>query len=197
MYSIGTPSSSDENLFEDIKTQADDGTLIGVSSGETLKDDVDVGLKIIAQSQNDKELDDDLTDSSLSGHLETASEMTKLQKSFEVPLPQRAEETDDILRRDKCLDSIGNLPEIHNIKVDDSFTLSSAVNSAFQPEFNERVDQNEEHELKQVIGDLHSASDLESGDLDVLQGSEHPMDGASDKLNIALRHLKSQLTILR
>ncbi len=194
LYSIGTPSSSDENLFEDIKAQTEGSTPTGVSCVAALQDDVD--LKVIAQSQGDQELEDDLTDSSKSGHLETSSEMTKLQKSFDVLLPQAAEETTDISESLKGLDPIENLPEIPNTKMDD-FTLSSAVNSVFQPELNEEVDQKEEHELKQVIDDLNSATDLEWSNLDLPQRSVNPVAGASEKLRIALQNLKSQLTILR
>ncbi|KAL9958005.1 hypothetical protein ACROYT_G034966 [Oculina patagonica] len=194
LYSIGTPSSSDENLFEDIKAQTDDSTLVGISGGAALQDNVD--LKIVAQSQGDKELEDNLTDSSKSGHLETFSEMTKLQKSFDVSLPQAAEETTDVLERLKGLDSIENLPEIPNTKIDDRITLSSAVNSVFQPELNEQVDQKEEHELKQVIDDLDYATNLERSNLDLSQRSVHPIAGASGKLSVALQRLKSQLKIL-
>lgn len=186
-------------MFEDIKVQKDDSTPIGISSEETLKDDVN--FKTIAQ--DDRELEDGLPDSSKCGHLETDSELTKLQKSFEVSLPQRAEETDDILESDKGLDPIEKPPAIPNVEMSDIVmvtshsTLSSIVNRVFQPESNEQVEQNEEHEFKQVIGDLRSATDLEGCDLDVSQGTLHPMVGGSEKLSVTLQRLKSQLTILR
>ena len=193
LYSIGTPSSSDENLFEDVKAQVDDRAPIGISDKGTLKDDT--GLKMLAQSQNDKEVNDDLTDLSSSGHLETAFEMTKLQKSFEVSLPQNAEGTDETLEDDAYLDSILNPPENPNKDISSSFSLSSATNT-LQP--NEQVDQNEKHELReQVKGNLHSVADLERCNLDMSQRSLHPMGGGSEKLSTVLQHLKSQLSNLR
>ena len=196
MYSIGTPSTSDENLFEDAKGQTDDSTTIGISSEEPLKDDVH--LKILDQSQNAKDLHGDLTDASKSGQLEAAAEMTKLDKSIE-----RLEGTGDMLESEKFLDPDESPPEIPNIDTNDSFTVTcysmsnSASDSIFQPESNEQVCENEEHRLKQVTGDLNSAADLERCNLDLSQGSVHSLYGASEKLRFALQHLKSQLTTLR
>lgn len=180
-------------MFEDVKEQADGSTSIGISDKGILKDDA--GLKMLAQSQNDKELNDELTDLSISGHLETVFEMTKLQKSSEVSLPQNVEGTDDTLDSDKYLDSILNPPENPNIDISSSFTLSSATNT---PQPNEQVDQNEERDLREhVKGNLHSVADLERCTLDMSHRSLHPVGEASEKLSTALQHLKSQLSNLR
>lgn len=187
LYSIGTPSSSDENLFEDVTTQTGNGTLTGISREEPLKDDVH--LKILDQSQN-VNLHGDLTD----GQLETAAEMTKLEKSL-----KRLEGTEDIEESEMFLDSIENPPEILNVNMNDSFAvtsysmLSSARNSTCQPGSSEQATPG----LKQVTGDVNSASDLERCNLDLSPESVHSLHGASVKLRIALQHLKSQLTMLR
>lgn len=194
MYSIGTPSTSDENLFEDVKGQTDDSKPIGISREEPLRDDAP--LKILRQGKNDKDLHGDLTDISISGQLEAAAEVTKLDKSLE-----RLEGTGDIVESAKFLNSIESPPEIPNVNRNDSFAVTSysmssgAGDSAFQPESNERVNQNKELELKQATGD--SATDLDRCNLDLSQGSVQSLCGASEKLRIALQHLKSQLTALR
>lgn len=196
MYSIGTPSTSDENLFEDVKGQTDDSKPIGISREVPLRDDAP--LKILRQGKNDKDLHGDLTDISISGQLEAAAEVTKLDKSL-----QRLEGTGDIVESAKFLDSIESPPEIPNVNRNDSFAVTSysmssgAGDSAFQPESNERVNQNKEHELKQATGQLNSATDLDRCNLDLSQGSVQSLCGASEKLRIALQHLKSQLTALR
>lgn len=194
MYSIGTPSTSDENLFEDVKGQTDDSKPIGISREVPLRDDAP--LKILRQGKSDKDLHGDLTDISISGQLEAAAEVTKLDKSLE-----RLEGTGDIVESAKFLDSIESPPEIPNVNRNDSFAVTSysmssgAGDSAFQPESNERVNQNKELELKQATGD--SATDLDRCNLDLSQGSVQSLCGASEKLRIALQHLKSQLTALR
>lgn len=194
MYSIGTPSTSDENLFEDVKGQTDDSKPIGISREVPLRDDAP--LKILRQGKNDKDLHGDLTDISISGQLEAAAEVTKLDKSLE-----RLEGTGDIVESAKFLNSIESPPEIPNVNRNDSFAVTSysmssgAGDSAFQPETNERVNQNKELELKQATGD--SATDLDRCNLDLSQGSVQSLCGASEKLRIALQHLKSQLTALR
>lgn len=195
LYSIGTPSSSDENLFENVKAQTDDSTLIGISSEGILNDNM--VFNALAQGQSIKELDD----AYISGHLETACEIIKLDKSLDVSLPQRLEGTDDILESDTYLESMEDPPKIPDIKMEDSFTVtlnSELFNLQVESESNEQVDQHIiVHELKQTTGDLHSATGLESHNLDVSQGRAHPTDGASKKLNIAMQHLKSQLITLR
>ena len=199
LYSIGTPSSSDENLFENVKAQTDDSTLTGISSEGILNDNM--VFNALAQGQSVKELDYNLTDAYISGHLETACEIIKLDKSLDVSLPQRLEGADDILESDKYLESMEDPPEIPDIKMMDSFTVtlnSELFNLQVESESNEQVDQHIiVHELKQTTGDLHSATGLESHNLDVSQGRAHPTDGASKKLNIAMQHLKSQLITLR
>lgn len=166
-----------------------DGTPTGISREEPLKDDLH--LKILGIQNVDMHVD--LTD----GQLEAAAEMTKPDNL------KRLEEPGDIVESETFFDSIESVPEIPNVNMNDSFAVtsysmsSSACNSACQPDSNEQADRNKEHRLKQVPGGLKSASDLERCNLDLSQENVHSLYGASEKLNIALQHLKSQLTMLR
>lgn len=189
LYSIGTPSTSDENLFEDLIARTGDGTPTGISREEPLKDDSHLkilGIQIV-------DLHGDLTD----GQLEAAAEMTKPDTL------KRLEESGDIVESETFFDSIESTPEIPNVNMNDSFAVtsysmsSSACNSACQPDSNEQADRDKEHRLKQVPGGLNSVSDLERCNLDLSQENGHSLYGASEKLNIALQRLKSQLTMLR
>ena len=190
MYSIGTPSTSDENLFEDATAQTGDETLTRISREEPLKDDAP--LTILGQSQK-VNLRTDLTE----GQLEGVADMTKLDKSLEG-----LEESGEIEESETFLDSIESAPEIPNLNRSDGFAvtsfsiLSSVRDSACQPDSNEQADRNKGHGIKQVTGGLNS-SDLERCNLDLSQESVHSLHGTSEKLKIALQHLKSQLTMLR
>ena len=187
MYSIGTPSTSDENLFEDVTAHTGNDTPTGVSKEEPLKDDVHV--KILDQSQK-VNLHGDLRD----GQLEAATEMTKVEKSLE-----RLEGTGDIEESEMFLDSIESPPEILNVNMNERFAVTSyfmscsARDSTCQPDSSEEV----KPELKQATGDINSGSDLERCNLDVSQENVHSLYGTSEKLKIALQHLESQLKMLR
>ena len=189
MYSIGTPSTSDENLFEDVTAQTGNDTPTGISREEPLKDEVQ--LKIFDQSQNGN-LRGDLTD----GQLEAGAEMTKLEKSLE-----RLEGSGDIEECETFLDSIENLTGIPNVNANDSFagTCYSMLGSAHDRTVSCWSDSNEQAKpgLKHMTGDVNSASDLEWCNLDLSQENVHSLYGTSEKLRIALQHLKSQLTMLR
>ena len=191
LYSIGTPSTSDENLFEDVTAQTGDETLTRISREEPLKDDAP--LTILGQSQK-VNLHTDLTEDQLEG----VAEMTKLDKSLE-----RLQESGEIDESETFLDSIESAPEIPNLNRSDSFAvtsfsiLSSVRDSACQPDCNEQPDQNKEHGIKQVTTGGLNSSDLERCNLDLSQESVHSLHGTSEKLKIALQHLKSQLTMLR
>lgn len=189
MYSIGTPSTSDENLFEDVIARTGDGTPTGISREEPLKDNLH--LKILGIQNVD--MHGDLTD----GQLEAAAEMTKPDAL------KRLEESGDIVESETFFDSIESVPEIPKINMNDSIAVpsysisSSSCNSECQPDSTEQADQNKEHRLKQVTSGLNSASDLERCNLDLFQENVHSLYGASEKLRIALQHLKLQLTMLR
>ena len=187
LYSIGTPSTSDENLSEDVTTQTGDDTLMGISSQEPFKDNAP--LKILDHGQN-VDCYDDLKDD----QLEAATEITEPDKSWE-----RLEGIGDIAESETFLDSIENPPEISNLNMNERFAmtgysvLSSARDSTCQPDSGEQANPG----LKQLTGDVNSASGLKWCNLDPSQEKVHSLYGTSEKLKIALQHLKSQLTMLR
>ena len=172
----------------------DDEKMRGIPSKGTLQDEF-LALNISPQLQGDNFLDDNLTDSAISGHLETASEsacMEKLEKTLEVSNKQSPEGNENIFESNKYFDSVEDQPEVVDIDLDDSFAAASCLNSAVEsqvftlqvgPESNEQNVQNVEDELKQ--GTLGTA--LERCNLDV----------PSEKLDVALKHLKLQLTSVR
>lgn len=183
LYSIGTPSTSDENLFEDVTTQKVDDTLIGISGQEPLQNSAP--LKILDHGQNVDHYDD-LTTS----QLEAATEITKPDESLE-----RCEASGDSAESETFLDSI----EIPNVNINDRFAvtsysmLSSARDNTYQPDSSKQAKPG----LKQLTGDVNSVGDLELCNRDPSQEKMHSLYGTSEKLRIALQHLESQLTMLR
>ena len=185
LYSIGTPSTSDENLFEDVTTQTGDDTLMGIASQEPLNDNAP--LKILDHGQNVGCYGD-----LMASQLEAATEITKPDEPLE-----RYEATGDSTSTESetFLDSI----EIPTVNINDRFAvtrhsmLSSARDSTYQPDSSEQANPG----LKQLTGEITSASDLELCNPDLSQEKVHSLYGTSEKLRIALQHLESQLTKLR
>lgn len=214
LYSIGTPSSSDENLFQEDDTHSDTSSAIAISSDATIKDDLTVDSR--AQGHRKKELKG-IMDVSGGENQDIDSETTRLDKYFEVSMTQQSEVIDDRLELQKLPDVLENPPKMSSIMLDDSSTLPSyaAQSSALEREMadlqaelesNEEVDQNVEQELQQPIGSLISSTDLESTVFDVPEASVYPVGkpsnysisiSSTDKLNITLQHMESQLATLR
>ena len=213
MYSISTPSSSDENLFQEAETHSDTSNLIHVptSSEGALKGSR--ALDIQGQG-HDCENADVSMDVPGSENAEMDPEATKLLgKGFQDSTPQAPERFDYSLEEDKlsvlfqtsvALDGCSTLTShtAQNIG-----SKSEAANSQAELESDEEVDQNEEHdELQSSTGYLVSVTYIESPNLGVTGKDVCLMDKPAahsinvrgvDKLSIVLQHMESQLSTLR
>lgn len=213
MYSTGTPSSSEENLFLEVEASPDTGSLIAVSSEGRSKDHFSSDVR--TQGNSDKELIC-IMDASRDKKYDKDFEMTRLDRNVEVPVLQELGGIVDSPQLDEFLDELQNPPVSQNVMLDDYSCLTSCAaqesdleremaNLQAELESNEEADQNLEQELPQLTVDLGSSSSMESHHLDV---SEKPVSQLSesnysinlssmDKLIIALQCMKSQLATLR
>lgn len=194
LYSIGTPSSSDENLFEEMKINTTEGNVTETPSRESLKD---LDLNTSTPPQGDKVIVDEFNPiDAVSDHSETASKSSCMEvqdKTLEVSNNTKSlEEDESIFESGKYLDSDEDLSKASGRRIDEGFAGETSLNSAveseiltshFTPGSNEQVKQNVEVEFKEE----RLVMDQKKSDL------EEP----SKKLNNVLTHLKLQLTSLR
>ena len=194
LYSIGTPSSSDENLFEEMKINITEGNVTETPSRESLKD---LDLNTSTPPQGDKIIVDEFNPiDAVSDHSETVSKSSCMEiqdKTLEVSNNTKSlEEDESIFESGKYLDSDEDLSKASGTRIDEGFTGETSLNSAveseiltlhFTPGSNEQVKQNVEVEFKEE----RLVMDQKKSDL------EEP----SKKLNNVLTHLKLQLTSLR
>lgn len=208
MYSIGTPSSSDENLFQDVKTHSDTGNLIPISSDLTSH-----SMEVLNEEHENKEsqvLRDDSREENMEDGTDHENLMSTLSvKDFDDSL-QGTERTDYSLQGDK----LSSLFETC-VVFDESLKLPGQNDNAksetdyLQDELasEEELIQNEEHdELHEVDRDLVSDVEMEiskhgagksSFNLIDKPGDSSDRAKSKDKLSVALHQVESQLATLR
>ena len=216
LYSIGTPSSSEENLFQDVEIRLRTGSLTEAVGEGTLKDDLALHVDTQTKDHSDKELGGTV-DAFKGEDLDVDSETTTLEKYFEVPMLQDTEEISDSLEFDKLSDVLANPPSPSlNLTLDDRSALPScfAQDSGLEKEMADfqadlestvDVDQNTEKEQQQPGDDVVSMIDMEKPGLNVNEKSALKMGepnysisiSSEDKLSITLQQMKSQLATLR
>lgn len=194
LYSIGTPSSSDENLFEEMKINTTEGNVTETPSRESLKD---LDLNRSTSPQGDKIIVDEFNPiDAISDHLETVSKSSCMEiqdKTLEVSNNTKSlEEDESIFESGKYLDSDEDLSKASGRRIDEGFAGETSLNSAveseiltshFTPGSNEQVKQNVEVEFKE--------------ERLVMDQKKCDCEEPSKKLNNLLTHLKLQLTSLR
>ncbi|XP_022785285.1 cingulin-like [Stylophora pistillata] len=191
LYSIGTPSSSDENLFKEMKVNITEENIIETLSRGSLKD---LDLSKSTPPQGDKIIEQISIDAS-SEHSETASKSSCMEiqdKTLEVPNDRKSLERDEsIFESEKYWDLNEDLSEALDIRINDGFAGETCLNSAveseilslhFTPGSNEQLEQSVEVDLVQE----RLTSDQEKGN------PKEPLK----KLNNVLMHLKLQITSL-
>ena len=207
MYSIGTPSSSDENLYQDVETHSDTGDLIPISSDLTSH-----SMEVPTKEHGSKETQvfrGDSREENMEG--DTDHEMsTPSVKDFDNSL-HAAERTDYNLQGDKLsslfetcvvLDESPKLPGQNFTTKGETGYLQAELASK------EELIQNEEHdELHELERDLvsdvemeiskHGADNLSSFNLIDKPGESSDRVKSKDKLSIALHQMESQLATLR
>lgn len=204
MYSIGTPSSSDENLFQDVETHSDTGNLIPLSSDLTSH-----SMEVPTKEHENKEAQvfrGDSREENMEG--DTDREMsTTSGKDFDDSL-HAAERTDYNLQGDKfssLFETCVVLDESPKLPSQNFSTKSEMGYLQAELAHKEELIQNEEHdELHEVerVSDVEIEISKHGADKSSFNLIDKPGDSSDrvkskDKLSIALHQMESQLATLR
>lgn len=210
LYSIGTPSSSEENLCQDIDSHLDTGSPIALSGEATSKADIfDIDMQAPNHS-NDvlKGIVNASTD-------ENPGEITRLDKSFAVLVLQESAGTDGSVELQTLSDMLQNPAEVSDVVLDDYSSLirddvqigdfeREMMNLQSDVESNVNVDQNVVRKLPQSTGDVELSASVETPLLDLTKKSTSEMTKSNysfslsceEKLSIALQSMESKLATL-
>ena len=206
MYSIGTPSSSDENLYQDVETHSDTGNLIPISSDLTSH-----SMGVPTKEHGSKETQvfrGDSREENMEGDTDHETSTTSV-KDFDDSL-HAAEKTDCNLQGDKfsslfetcvVLDESPKLPgQKFSTKRETGYLQAELASK-------EELVQNEKHdELHELERDLVSDDEMEiskhGADRSSFNLIDKPGDSSDrvkskDKLSIVLHQMESQLATLR
>lgn len=204
MYSIGTPSSSDENLFQDVETHSDTGNLIPLSSDLTSH-----SMEVPTKEHENKEAQvfrSDSREENMEGDTDRETSTTS-GKDFDDSL-HAAERTDYNLQGDKfsslfetcvVLDESPKLPDQNFSTKSETGYLQAEL--ALKEELIQNEEHDELHELKRVsdveIEISKHGADKSSFNLIDKPGDSSDRVKSKDKLSIALHQMESQLATLR
>lgn len=211
LYSIGTPSSSEENLCQDIDSHLDTGSPIASSGEATSKADIFDKDMQAPNHSNDvlKGIVNASTDENPGG-------ITRLDKSFAVLVLQESAGTDGSVELQTLSDMLQNPAEVSDVVLDDYSSLirddvqigdfeREMMNLQSDIESNVNVDQNVDRKLPQSTGDVELSASVETPLLDLTQKSTSEMTksnysfslSSEEKLSIALQSMESKLATLR
>ena len=200
LYSIGTPSTSEENLNQDYETNVDTNSFIEILSEESAVDDLSLDIPNQGHSLNELE---GIAFSNGGGSTEKPVE-TSFDESSEVSIPL---ESEGMIYSSEINEKFSYV--IENTMLDSHFSLRTddAQNDALERQIVEmqmELESNKEsdlqHETSQLMDDHQRASTMEAPGESIppVTDAKYPSClNSTNKLNFALQSIDLKLASLR